>query len=59
MKAVTRWVAGHRKLIVAVAGAALTVSIQQWGTGNHWVSIAVLAATSLGVYSAPNRPAQK
>lgn len=49
------WIAGHRKLIVAVVGAALTVAIQAWGTENPWVSLAVLAASSLGVYAAPNR----
>jgi hypothetical protein len=54
---ITRWIAGHRKLIIAVAGAALTVALQVWGPGNAWVSIAVLAATSLGVYQLPNRPA--
>jgi hypothetical protein len=54
--AVRVWVAAHRKLIVAVTGAALTLAIQVWGTGNPWVSLAILAATSLGVYGAPNQP---
>ena len=54
MGAVRHWVAVHRKLVVAVVGAALTLSIQVWGTSNVWVSFAVLAATSLGVYGAPN-----
>ena len=49
------WVAAHRKLIVAVTGAALTLAIQVWGTANPWVSFAVLAATSLGVYGAANQ----
>lgn len=49
------WVAAHRKLVVAVTGAALTLAIQVWGTGNPWVSFAILAATSLGVYGAPNQ----
>ena len=49
------WVAVHRKVIVAVTGAALTLAIQVWGTSNPWVSFAVLAATSLGVYGAPNQ----
>ena len=49
------WIAAHRKVIVAVTGAALTLAIQVWGTGNPWVSFAVLAATSLGVYGAPNQ----
>ena len=53
----TRWIAVHRKLVVAVVGAALTLSIQVWGTSNVWVSFGILAATSLGVYGAPNQPA--
>jgi uncharacterized membrane protein len=56
VKRARAWLAGHRKLIVAVAGAALTLSVQQWGTGNHWVALAILAASSLGVYQVPNRP---
>ena len=53
--AVKAWIATHRKLIVAVTGAALTLAIQVWGTGNPWVSFAILATTSLGVYGAPNQ----
>ena len=49
------WIAAHRKLVVAVTGAAITLAIQVWGTGNPWVSFAILAATSLGVYGAPNQ----
>ncbi len=56
MKRARAWVAGHRKLIVAVTGAALTVALQAWGPGNPYVSLAVLAASSLGVYQVPNRP---
>lgn len=55
MKRAAAWVAGHRKVLVAIAGAAVTVAVQAWGTSNPYVSLAVLAATSLGVYSAPNR----
>jgi hypothetical protein len=54
---VKAWIAGHRKLVVAVVGAALTLAIQLWGTQNVWVSFAILTATSLGVYGAPNTPA--
>ena len=54
MTRVKAWLAVHRKLVVAVVGAALTLSIQVWGTGNVWVSFGILAATSLGVYGAPN-----
>ena len=57
MTPVTRWLATHRKLVVAVTGAALTLAIQVWGTSNAWVSFGVLAATSLGVYGAPNQAA--
>ena len=55
MSRVTGWIAGHRKLLVAVIGAGVTVAVQAWGTSNPWVSLAVLAATSAGVYGAPNR----
>ena len=55
MTRVRAWLAAHRKLVVAATGAALTLAIQVWGTGNPWVSFAVLAATSLGVYGAPNQ----
>ena len=57
MTRVKAWLAVHRKLVVAVVGAALTLSIQVWGTSNVWVSFGVLAATSLGVYGAPNQAA--
>lgn len=49
-----QWVAQHRKLIVAVLGAAVTVAVQVWGTSNPYVSLAVLAATTFGIYQAPN-----
>ena len=55
MTGVRAWLAVHRKLVVAVVGAALTLAIQVWGTSNAWVSFGVLAATSLGVYGAPNQ----
>lgn len=54
MKNAAAWVAAHRKLIVAVTGAALTLAVQVWGTSNPYVALAILAATSLGVYGAPN-----
>ena len=54
MTGVTAWTAAHRKLVVAVVGAGLTLAIQYWGTSNLWVSFAILVATSLGVYGAPN-----
>ena len=56
MGTVRAWTAAHRKLIVAVVGAALALAIERWGTGNEWVTLAVLAATTLGVYQAPNTP---
>jgi hypothetical protein len=52
---VRQWVAAHRKLIVSLAGMALTVALQVWGPDNPYVSLGVLVATSLGVYGAPNR----
>ena len=55
MKRAAAWAAAHRKLIVAVAGAAVTVAVQAFGESNPYVSLAVLAATSLGVYQLPNR----
>jgi hypothetical protein len=57
MKQAATWAAAHRKLLVAVAGALITVLVQAFGTSNPWVSLAVLAATSFGVYQVPNRPA--
>ena len=59
MTAARRWYATHRKLVVAVVGAALTLAVQVWGTSNVWVSFGILAATSLGVYGAPNQPAAR
>lgn len=57
MPGVVRWIAVHRKTVVFVAGLALTIAIQVWGTDNPYVSLAVLVATGLGVYHAPNEPA--
>lgn len=57
MRRAAAWIAAHRKLVVAAAGAAVTVAVQIWGTSNPYVSLAVLAATSFGVYGAPNKPA--
>jgi len=57
MKSVLAWAAAHRKLLTVVTGAALTVAIQIWGTNNPYVSLGILAATSLGVYQVPNRDA--
>lgn len=57
MTAAQDWIAVHRKLIVVIVGTGITLAIQAWGTENIWVSFAILAATSLGVYEAPNKPA--
>lgn len=51
---VSAWIAQHRKLIAALAGAAVTVIIQVWGTNTPWVTALVLIATAAGVYRAPN-----
>jgi hypothetical protein len=57
MESVLAWVAAHRKLLAVIFGAALTVAIQIWGTSNPYVSLGILAATSLGVYRVPNEDA--
>jgi hypothetical protein len=51
------WIAAHRKLLVSVAGAAITVAIQAGWTTNVYVSALILIATAAGVYRAPNIPA--
>lgn len=48
------WIAGHRKVLIAIAGAVVTVAVQAGWTSNPWVSLIVLAATAAGVYQAPN-----
>jgi len=50
------WIAGHRKVLIAAGGSLVTIIVQVWGTSNPWIALAVLAATSLGVYRAPNTP---
>lgn len=57
MTSIRAWAAAHYKLITVVTGAALTVAIQIWGTDNPYVSLAILAATSFGVYRVPNKSA--
>jgi hypothetical protein len=60
MAGIVKWVQVHRKLLVFIIGAALTIAIQIWGTGNLYVSAAILVATGLGLYRAPNEtPAAK
>jgi uncharacterized membrane protein len=49
-----KWIAVHRKAITAVAGAAVAFAVAQWGTGNHWVTLAVMLLSALGVYAVPN-----
>lgn len=53
----TGWLAGHRKLLAAAAGALVTVLVDAFGTSNPWVAAMLLAATSFGVYRAPNQAA--
>lgn len=48
------WVAQHRKLIAAIAGALVTVAVQVWGTNTPWITALILVATAAGVYRAPN-----
>lgn len=57
MTSIRAWAAVHYKLITVVTGTALTVAIQIWGTSNPYVSLAILAATSFGVYKVPNKNA--
>lgn len=52
-----KWIAGHRKLLAAVAGGAVTVLVTLYGTDAVWVQALILAATSLGVYTVPNKVA--
>ncbi len=52
---VTEWAAQHRKLLTFMAGALITLATSIWGTSNHWVELAILAATGFGVYQVPNR----
>lgn len=50
------WIAQHRKLLAAVAGAVITVVVQVWGTNTPWVTALILIGTAAGVYRAPNEP---
>lgn len=50
------WVAQHRKLLAAIAGAVITVVVQVWGTSTPWVTALILIGTAAGVYRAPNEP---
>ena len=53
------WIAGHRKLIAAVAGGLVTVLVTIYGTDAAWVQAVILAATATGVYTLPNtKPGQ-
>jgi hypothetical protein len=54
MPGIAKWVSVHRKLVVFIIGVALTLAIHVWGTANPYVSAAILVATGLGIYQAPN-----
>ena len=43
----------YSKSIGALIGVGLTYATQYYGT-NHWVVLAVAAASALGVYAVPN-----
>lgn len=45
----------YSKSVTALAGAALTLASQIWGPDNTWVTLALLVATTLGVYAIPNK----
>ena len=47
----------YAKLITAIVGLALALSVQVWGTSNHWVALAISVATALGIYVVPNQAA--
>lgn len=47
----------HAKAVTAVAGAVLSVLTQVYGTANHWILLATVAATALGVEFVPNKAA--
>jgi hypothetical protein len=57
MPGAVRWITNHRKLVIFIVGVALTAAIHAWGTGNPYVSLAVLAATGLGFYQTPDKAA--
>ena len=49
----------YGKLITAIIGLALALSVQVWGTSNHWVALAISLATVLGIYVVPNQTGGK
>jgi hypothetical protein len=51
-----KWYAQHRKLVVFILGAALTLATDIWGPSNHWIQFGALALTGLGVYQFRNDP---
>ncbi len=50
------WIAAHRKLLVAVAGAAVTVADATAWSANPYVISVVAVLTAAGVYQVPNKP---
>jgi hypothetical protein len=47
--------AQYAKAIAAAIGLGVTLAVDVWGTGNHWVELAVAVASVLGVYGVPNQ----
>lgn len=43
------------KLTTGVVGQALTFALAYYGKTNKWVTLAVAAASALGVYAVPNQ----
>lgn len=56
MASVMKWIAGHRKFLVALAGAVVTVAVNTYGTSNHWVELLLLLAAAAGVHGVRNGP---
>jgi len=46
--------AAHRKLIVALVGAGVTVATLALGADDPWVQVVTTLATAVGVYEVPN-----
>lgn len=59
MGKITGWFNGHRKAITAAAGVVIGGATVAFGTSNHWVTLAVAAATALGVYAVPNTDSKR
>lgn len=48
-------IAAYAKFITAAIGEGLAVAVALYGSGNHWVAVAIAVAGALGVYAVPNQ----